>query len=87
MSTANERFEAIGALYYSRHHYLRPGKSDVFYDTSCDENRTRFENWLATEGFTDAINRIIELEDKVETLNERIDEINEQLEDLPGRDA
>lgn len=67
MSTANERFEAIGELYYRRYGRLRPGKSEApetYRDANDDENCTQFDQWFATKAFTDAIDRIIELEDQ-----------------------
>lgn len=69
MITHTERFEAINSLYYSRTGYLRPGKDALYYDSSSEENSERFTNWLATTGFTDAINRIVELEREIEALD------------------
>lgn len=73
MSTANERFEVIGDLYYRRHHRLRPGKSEApetYRDSCSEENRQLFDNWIATGAFTDAIERIRELELKLERNND-----------------
>lgn len=72
MSSANERFEAIGELYYRRHHRLRPGKyeaPETYRDSSSDENRELFESWFATHAFTDAIDRIVELEGVLSNLD------------------
>lgn len=69
MSTHTERFEAIGDLYYRRHRRLRPGKSEApatYRDSGSEENHQLFDNWIATSAFTDAIERIIELELKLE---------------------
>lgn len=71
MRTALERFEAIGDLYYLRHRRLRPGKSEspeTGRDANSDENRTQFEQWFATRAFTDAVDRIIELENELENI-------------------
>lgn len=71
MSTANERFEAVGYLYYRATGYLRPGKAEPLEtgrESSSDENRERFEQWLATRGFSDAIERIVGLEAKAQQL-------------------
>jgi hypothetical protein len=73
MSNANDRFEAIGALYYRRYLCLRPGKSvspEAGYDSMSDENREQFDQWFATQAFTDAIDRIISLEEQIERNNE-----------------
>jgi hypothetical protein len=73
MSTATERFEAIGDLYYRRYGRLRPGKSEAFEtgrDASSLENCTQFDQWFATSAFTDAINRIIELENKLQQIED-----------------
>ena len=73
MSTSIERFEAIGELYYARHGRLRPGKfeaPETGRNSNCDENRALFDNWFATTAFTDAIDRIIELEKRLERLAE-----------------
>lgn len=67
-ATSIERFEAVGDLYYARHHRLRPGKSEspaTYRDANDDENRAQFENWLAMNAFSDAIDRIVELERKL----------------------
>lgn len=71
MSTANERFEALGGLYYKRHGRLRPGKSESWEtgrDSNSEENHQLFDNWIATRAFTDAIDDIIELEKRIESL-------------------
>ena len=71
MSTANQRFEAVGDLYYRRHHRLRPGKSappETGAYPNSDENRTIFEQWFATQAFTDAVDMIIELENELENI-------------------
>ena len=65
------RFEAIGDLYYRATGYLRPGKAEppeTGRESNSDENRGRFEQWLATRGFSDAIDRIVELEAKVQQM-------------------
>lgn len=75
MATATERFEALGELYYRRHHRLRPGKSEAVEthrDSGSQENYDLFENWLATRAFTDAADRIVELEKEVEKLEDRL---------------
>lgn len=73
MSSANERFEAIGDLYYRRHHRLRPGKSEAvetYRDSSSEANYQLFDNWISVCAFTDAIERIIELEAELKQLRE-----------------
>jgi hypothetical protein len=59
--TALERFEVIGDLYYQRHGRLRPGKSEApesGRDSSSEENHRLFDNWIATQAFVDALDRI-----------------------------
>jgi hypothetical protein len=76
MPTANERFEIIGNLYYARHHRLRPGKSEAtetHRDSGSEENHQMFDNWIATHSFTDAIDRIIELEARVKATEDKYD--------------
>jgi 3-methyladenine DNA glycosylase/8-oxoguanine DNA glycosylase len=76
MSTANLRFETIGDLYYRRHRRLRPGKSEPIEmrrDSSSEENQQLFNNWIATQAFTDAIDRIIDLESALEEVRDKID--------------
>lgn len=85
MATATERFEVIGDLYYGRHARLRPGKSEApetGRDSSSEENREQFESWLATKGFMDAIDRIVELEDQLEKIQERGWNVAGGLEEL-----
>ena len=53
-----ERFEIIGWLYYGATGKLRPGKDDYLEDPSSEENIERFEQWLATESFTAALEAI-----------------------------
>ncbi len=68
MASATQRFEVVGELYRKATGRLRPGKSvppECGYDSSSDENRERFEQWLATSGFTDAIDRIAGLEEEL----------------------
>lgn len=69
------RFEALGDLYYRATGHLRPGKDEPMEtrrDSNSDENRERFERWLATSAFTAALDRIVELEAEIDELNERI---------------
>lgn len=77
MSDVLTRFETIGDLYYRRHSRLRPGKSDVLRYSNSDENRTLFDQWFATHAFTDAIDRVAVLTDKVKALEDQIEETNE----------
>ncbi len=77
MSTATIRFETIGSLYYSRYHRLRPGKSEApetYRDSNDEENREQFDQWFATKAFTDAIDRIFELEEKVADLDGQLEQ-------------
>jgi hypothetical protein len=69
--TPIERFEAIGDLYYRRHHRLRPGKAEAPETgrfSSDEENCTQFDSWFATQAFSDAVARIIELENELENI-------------------
>ena len=71
MALTIERFEAIGDLYYRRHHKQRPGKSEPWEtgrDSNDIENHVLFDNWFATQAFSDAIARIIELENELENI-------------------
>lgn len=66
-----DRFETINDLYYRRYHCLRPGKDEApqsYRDSSSEENHAQFENWIATRAFTDAIDRITQLEKELEAL-------------------
>lgn len=75
MSTANERFETIGGLYYKRYHRLRPGMSEApetGRSSSSEENRQLFDNWIAMQAFTDAIDDITELEKRVQFLEDAL---------------
>lgn len=71
--THTERFEIIGDLYYRRHHRLRPGKyeaPETYRDSGSEENHQLFDNWIATKAFTDAIDRIGELDAEVAELRQ-----------------
>ena len=46
---ANDSFERIGDAYYRASGFLRPGKDDVFRDSSSDENVARFHAWADAE--------------------------------------
>ena len=81
MSDALTRFETIGQLYYERYHCLRPGKSESlesYRDSSSDENRTQFDQWFATQAFTDAVDKIARLEASVKQLTNEILYLNEE---------
>ena len=85
MSNSTQRFETVGDLYRRATGFLRPGKSvapECGYDSSSDENRERFETWLATRGLTDALDRIAELEHKIGSLERRLDGVVDG--NLPG---
>jgi len=80
MATATERFEALGDLYYRRHHRLRPGKSEApetYRDSGSDENRELFESWLATDAFKDALDRIVEAEEILTELTRAVIEADD----------
>lgn len=62
----NEEFEGIGKLYYARFKRLRPGKDDRLHDSMSDENVRQFSDWIRHEALTDAIFRIITLEQQLE---------------------
>jgi hypothetical protein len=82
MPNAAQRYETVNDLYYRATGRMRPGK-DVppacGYDSSSEENQARFENWVATSAFTDAVDRIAELEASVTKLGSRIDDLEERL--------
>lgn len=62
VSTATERFEALGSLYFRATGYLRPGQSEPLEtgrDSNDSQNRERFEQWLATRSIVDALSEII----------------------------
>jgi hypothetical protein len=74
--TSFERFEIIGDLYYRRHHRLRPGKSEApetYRDSGSGENHALFDNWIATGAFSDALERIHDLEEQVNSLEKERD--------------
>ncbi len=65
------RFETVGALCYRHSGRLRPGKSESMEtnrDSSDPENRAAFDEWMATLCFGAALDRIAELEAKIERL-------------------
>jgi hypothetical protein len=65
------RFEAIGDLYYRRYHRMRPGKSEPWEtgrDSNDIENHAQFDQWFAVHAFTDALERIVQLEDELENI-------------------
>jgi hypothetical protein len=65
MSILVRRFETLNDLYHKATGFLRPGKSvppACGYDSNSEENQARFENWVATRAFTDAVDRLSELE-------------------------
>ncbi len=73
MADSLSRFEALGALYYAETGYLRPGKSNSIEtgrDSNDDENRERFEQWVATRSLTAALDRIVSLEQQVDDLQD-----------------
>lgn len=79
MATQTERFEIINDLYYRRYSCLRPGKSEspeTGRDANSDENKTRFDQWFATQAFTEAIDRIatlnLEIEEAQASWNENL---------------
>lgn len=72
--SATSRFEIIGELYHNRHGRLRPGKSDMFQDSSDEENRAQFDSFMATHCFMDAI-------DEIEKLQKRVSELELEIED------
>jgi hypothetical protein len=77
MSNALYQFEAIADLYYRRFHRLAPGKSEAlesYRDSNDEENRVQFAQWLnSPNAFADAIKRIIELDEQVESLQRQLD--------------
>lgn len=75
MASSTQRFETVNDLYCRATGYLRPGKSvppECGYDSSSEENVALFENWVATRAFTDAVDRIAELESRVADLVVRL---------------
>jgi hypothetical protein len=73
--TANERFEIIGELYAARYKRLRPGKSEAIEtgrDSSSEENHSLFENWFATQAFSDAIERIADMDAQLADMDGQI---------------
>ena len=68
---ANEEFEGIGRLYYSRFGRLRPGKDEPAGSglNSMDADNVRqFSDWIKYQALTDAIFRIIELERQLQMI-------------------
>lgn len=69
MASVLERFEAVGALYYRRYRQLRPGKDSsphAYRGQNADrENVEQFDTWVKTLAFDDAIDRIVEIEDRL----------------------
>ena len=72
------RFEIVGELYRAETGYLRPGQSEPAVtgrDSSSDESRERFEQWIANRLYTAALDRIAALEDKLESLDARLGDL------------
>jgi hypothetical protein len=68
-----QRFETVGDLYRRHSGRLRPGKdepTEFNRDSSSPENRAAFDEWMATLCFGAALDRIAELEAKLEALDE-----------------
>lgn len=73
------QFEAIADLYYRRFHRLAPGKSEAlesYRNSNDEENRVQYAQWLnSPNAFADAIKRILDLDEQVETLQRQIDQL------------
>lgn len=74
---SSDRFEAIASLYYRSTGHVRPGTDSpaaMGGDTGSPENVARYENWVATRAFTEAIDWIVQLEKRIEAMNAERDE-------------
>lgn len=61
-------FETLGDLYYRRYHRLRPGKDEppeAYRDSCSDENVEQYSAWLRDKALSDAVARIVELEQRI----------------------
>jgi hypothetical protein len=80
--TATRRFEIVGELYRAATGYLRPGKDEPAVtgrDANSDENRERFEQWIASKFYTAALDKIAELEDEVTRLGRRVEDLEDDV--------
>ncbi|MDE1988936.1 MAG: hypothetical protein KGI82_00575 [Betaproteobacteria bacterium] len=80
MSDAMEQFETLAALYYERFGRLPPGKDDALYDSPEESNVRRFIEWQHGLALTDALPKIVALQQQVLDLTQQIDELQEQRE-------
>lgn len=70
--TCLARFEILGDLYYRAHLRLRPGKDDPLRDSSEPENRAAFDLFLREHALDAALDRIDQLNDKIEKLEKEL---------------
>jgi hypothetical protein len=77
---ATARFEAAATLFYRATGMMAPGKS---YPLSVppppvDERREAWDQWMLSRSWRDAMNRICDLEARVEDLETALDEALER---------
>lgn len=64
-------FEVLGDLYHRRYGRLRPGKSEApeaYRDSNSEENVAQYAVWFRFYALSDAVSRIVELEKRVNDL-------------------
>lgn len=67
------RIEAAATLYYQRYRKLAPGKDVAVASDDSETQEERFEqyqNWQAMHAYSDALNRICQLEERLELLGD-----------------
>lgn len=85
------RYEALAELYCRRTGSMAPGKSapmESGEDTSREENRARWEDWLVSRAWNDVLDELVRLRSKHEKLLEEHEELRDSLgEDTSRSDA
>ena len=66
----NEVFECLAALYEARFGRLAPGKDDCVQESNSAENRAQYSKWLGINALYDACRKIIELEQRIDEMQE-----------------
>jgi anthranilate/para-aminobenzoate synthase component I len=74
VTNALEHFEIIAQLYFDRFHDLAPGKDAPALmpnSLSREDNQARFKEWMKGDALNDAVNKISNMDAKLEEYNKR----------------